>query len=166
MTIVVQKSSLKIVILLLLIVAGLLLWVSFKSNFFAKPAAILFPEKQTLRTTKRVDPASVPAGMPKDLPEEAGSEILANNFIEQQDGRLLANRQFISLKTTSENYTLYKDYLVQSGWALLLENEGTAHTKSLFAEKNSQHMNIVISTHAVTAKTIVDITWQRQIKKP
>lgn len=166
MTIVVQKSSIKIVLLLLLIVAGLLFWISFKNNFFKKPAARLLPEKQTLRTTERVDPASLPAGMPKDLPQETGSEILSNNFIEQQDGKLLANRQFVSQKSVAENYVLYKDYLASNGWALLLENDTAANAKSLFAEKNSQQINIVISTHTVAAKTIVDITWQRQVKKP
>jgi len=101
-----------------------------------------------------VESKTLPANLPTDLPWESGAEILQNFEATNKDtGQYQATRVYVSKKTLDQNMTIYKDYLTSHGWVIagVIDQK---EIKSLFATKDKEHLDIVLSHNGDGVDTV------------
>ena len=118
-----------------------------------QPSAIV-PLKVT-RTD--VPPAQAPTGFPTDIPIEKNAQII-QNYNATANGLIQATRTFITKQTLADNFTLYSNYLKNSG-RTVTNSLDLSTDKGLAATRNNSNLQITISQNTITKVNTVDISY-------
>ncbi len=99
--------------------------------------------------------------LPKNFPEDFPQANLKQETLQNQEvsvlGRKQAKRQFLSDKPLVENYTIYKQYLLEKQWKILADANNET-VKTLIAQKNNQNFVITLTTDPESKKVLVNAT--------
>jgi hypothetical protein len=103
----------------------------------------------------------LPAGQsvvfwPANLPLEAGATML-QNYQQDVEAKQQGTKQFLSQKTLTENFELYKKYLSDNNWQVSATID-QAGIKYLSAQKDNIFFSITTTPYAGSKQTLVDLT--------
>lgn len=101
----------------------------------------------------------LPAGLPENLPLEDGVVLARNENITTPDSKEVQGvRIYYSKKTVSQNFEIYKKYLKENGWLVMVE-QNSKDFALLLAEKEGDKGNfkISISKNSITGDVSVEI---------
>ncbi len=132
---------------LVVVVLGVVRW----QNNLKRQANTVLPERFAFENK------ILPKNFPEDFPQvDLNQKTLQNEEVTIM-GKKQAKRQFLSEKSLQENYTLYKQYLLEKQWQMVADvNNDTL--KTLIAEKNNQNFIIILSTDPTSQKVLVNAT--------
>jgi hypothetical protein len=110
-------------------------------------------------TTTELGKATVPKGLPHDLPVEAGSKILQNYEARSNDGRLQSTRQISVSQAAPEALQIYLKFLETKGWQGGVDAAASIEGGQQAAiMKNPSGMLMIVATPAGDNKSIVELT--------
>ena len=105
----------------------------------------------------QVDTSKLPDSFPTDIPLESGAKV-EQNYNASVSGKIQATRIFVSAKSLSENFTLYKTWLTKNGWKIDATLDQPS-LKVLVASKGSEMINITINANQQTKENTVNISY-------
>lgn len=82
-------------------------------------------KREFKREVEKFGADTLPEGFPQDLPAEDGAVVTANEIsnITTRKGESERHiiKSYLSQKTVSENFKIYKDYIISKNWQILTE---------------------------------------------
>jgi hypothetical protein len=116
-----------------------------------KPVSKYTSTQLTLDELKKILPAGIPL--------EPDTQVLQSQSIKDKEGTEQITYQFITKKTLTENFNLYKTYLERNSWKIQnIINEPDIKSISAAKETEKKTINITISKNTITDQSIVDIS--------
>lgn len=129
-----------------IIVAGVVLIIAgglFLYSTNTKQPKVVPIEVKTTELAK----AEIPAGIPKNLPAEAGSKVLQNYESRTNDGRLQSTRQITSKKSAKDALDIYFAFFEKLGWdGSIGESAGGADSQLIATMKKDQDLLMIVAT--------------------
>src|SRR3989344_1887054 len=111
------------------------------------------PETEYLPST------TLPPELPTNLPMEKDVPLVRNEIVKVDGGKEIQNvRMYYSQKTVTQNFDIYKKYLTDNNWKILLE-QSDSNLATLLAEKagNLGTFFISISKNSITGDVTVEL---------
>ena len=110
-------------------------------------------------TTTELGKATVPTGLPQDLPSEAGSKVLQNYEARTNDGRLQSTRQISIKKAAPAALKVYLDFLTTKDWKGGIDSAASSDGGQQVAlMQNSTGTLMIIATPNGDNQSIVELT--------
>jgi hypothetical protein len=146
----IEKKVLGLVGLTAVLVVVVLVVLRWQNNR-QKPAQTILPARFAFENK------ILPKNFPEDFPQvDLNQKTLQNEEVDVM-GKKQAKRQFLSEKSLPENYTLYKQYLLEKQWQILADVNNDL-VKTLIAQKNNQNFIITLTTDPESQKVLVNAT--------
>jgi len=147
-----------IIVILFIIGATALLLIYNYSNQNA-PLATPLPPEQPKVEREYLPATTLPSELPTNLPFEEGAP-LARNEIVKVDGGVETQyvRTYYSKKSVKQNFDIYKKYLTDNGWTIILEQSDKNYA-TLLAQKDGSKgvFNVGISQNSLTNDITVEV---------
>lgn len=119
------------------------------------------PEVETQQGTgtkiEELNPTSLPANMPLDLPIEPGTEVLENYQATSKDGRIQNTRRFTTKNTPDVAVKIYTNFFTKNAWkvANLKLEPGSANA---ILRRNDSSLTINVKRDSRVNSNVVEIT--------
>lgn len=107
------------------------------------------PVTHSLAPKKTVYKNILPPGFPKVVPIESGV-TLSQSYTKEYQNQLQMSVLFPSQKSVSENYLLYKSFLLKDGWTLSQSVDGPKRYY-LYAKKDNYILDVMILKNQATS---------------
>lgn len=160
-----NQISSRVVIVILIVFTLLIIecyWLGEQKN---KSLSIISPLSQKSPSKYTIKPLTfdeLKKLLPYKFPLEQNVQIVRSFKevnIDRSNGTVQINYQFVSKKTPTENFNLYKTYLERNNWKLQnIINETDIKSLSAAKEAEQKKINITISKNILTGQNIIDIS--------
>ncbi len=149
-----SKRDIIILIVIVLVLAGILFFLPFRSA----P-----PSKRPPVTVAKVPLSELPKSFPANLPVDAVIKVVANYTATVPGGAVQATRSVLSSRSVQESFSFYKTFLSspKNGWAIMAEvnDPKILDRKALFARNAGGVLGINISAGKAAGTSNVEVSF-------
>lgn len=144
---------------LLLVLAIIVLIVAVLAYYFAskKPLGQDGGNQMSPVTVKEVSKTIAPAGLPENMPIEAGSKILQNYEATAKQGNIQGTRKLTTNKSIPEAVKVYTDFFSKLSWKVVEEKQDESYSTVLM-KRNKSTLLIVVRKDSAAGTNVVEIT--------
>lgn len=126
------------------------------------------PQQKPLEVTKtEIGLATIPTGLPANLPSEIGSKVLQNYESRTNDGRLQSTRQVTSKQNPRAALNVYIDFFKTLGYiGGFSETASSADGQQIAQMSKDKHMLLIVASPSVegSEQSTVELTLTQPTK--
>lgn len=102
--------------------------------------------------------AEIPVGFPRNLPIEAGSQILQNYEASTTDGRIQSTRVVTTKKPLDQAVKVYEDFFVKDGWKKIPDTSATTGVMTAIFRKGDNLLLIKAKTTPELNQSTIELS--------